>query len=188
MRRRELLAGLLGGGAVIGGGAVAVTGIPSLGDDDVPEPNESVEVTALEARGSEPGPTTIPFDEGLTVLTFFATTCPSCEDKMPNLVEARERLSEEPVRFASATVEYVGDGVPESEVVEWFESRDGDWTLAHDPASELTVTYDGIPYPKTAAIDPDGRIWWEHTGYMSADDLVAEIDGALEDAFEYTDV
>ena len=188
MRRRELVAGLLGGGLVLGGGAVALTGGPSLSDDDdLSEGNDPIEIEAIEARGSEPGTLTVPDDEEATVLTFFATTCESCAEKMPHLAEAAATFETEPVNFISVTSEPVGDNVPESAVVEWFEDHDGDWTVAHDSGSELSVAYDGIPYPKTAVVDTEGRVWWEHTGTATTDELVSGIEGALEDADEHTD-
>ncbi|AXR77373.1 TlpA disulfide reductase family protein [Natrarchaeobaculum sulfurireducens] len=187
MRRRELVAGLLGGGLLLGGGAVALTDGPSLFDDDLPEGNDPIEIEAIEARGSEAGTRTVPDDEEATVLTFFATTCESCAEKMPNLAEAATTLEAEPINFVSVTAEPVGDNVPESAVVEWFEDHGGDWTVAHDSGSELSVAYDGIPYPKTAVVDTAGRVWWEHTGTATTDELVSGIEGALEDAAEHTD-
>jgi len=188
MRRRELVAGLLGGGLLAGGGAVALTGGPSVfGDDDLPEGNDPIEIEGIEARGSEPGPLTIPHDEEATVLSFFATTCESCAEKMPHLAEAASTFEGEPVRFVSVTSEPVGDNVPESAVVEWFEDRGGDWTVAHDSGSELSVAYDGIPYPKLAVVDTEGRVWWDHTGTATTDELVDGIEKGLEDAAEFDD-
>lgn len=187
MRRRELVAGLLGGGLLAGGGAVALTDTSLFGDDDLPEANDPIEIEAIEARGSEPGTLTVPDDEEATVLTFFATTCGSCAEKMPHLAEAASTFETEPVRFVSVTAEPVGDNVPESAVVEWFEDHGGDWTVAHDSGSTLSVAYDGIPFPKTAVVDTDGRVWWDHTGTATTDELVDGIEGALEDAAEHAD-
>lgn len=182
MRRRELIAGALGGGLLVGGGAVALGGVPSFGDDGESEPTEPIEVRTLEARGSEAGTMTIPDDDRLTVVTFFATTCSSCAEKMPHLAEAAATLEGEPIQFVSVTTEPVGNTVPEAEVVEWFESRGGDWLLAHDEGSRLTVAYDGVPYPKTAVVDSNGRTLWEHVGVASTDKLLEGFESALADA------
>jgi len=181
MQRRELLAGVAGVGVLAGGGALAAGAVPSF-EDDEPEPTDPIDVETIEARGSDAGSITIPADDQLTVLTFFATTCGSCETKMPELAAAADSLESEPVRFVSATAEDVGDGLPEETAVEWFESHGGDWTLAHDADFDLTVAYDGLNYPKTIALDTDGRPLWEHTGVADADELTAGIEGALADA------
>ncbi|ARS91064.1 TlpA family protein disulfide reductase [Natrarchaeobaculum aegyptiacum] len=182
MRRRELIAGAVGGGLLLGGGAVALGGLPSVGDDESSEPTEPIEVRTLEARGSEAGTMTVPDDDRLTAVTFFATTCSSCAEKMPHLAEAAAGLEGEPIQFVSVTTEPVGNTVPESEVVEWFESHDGDWLLAHDDGSRLTVAYDGVPYPKTAVVDTDGTTLWEHVGTASTEELLEGFESALADA------
>lgn len=180
MRRRDLIAGLAGGAVIVGGGAVAVGGLPSLGDD-VPDPVDPVDVEAIDARGSEAGTKTIPADDGLTVVTFFATTCTTCERKAPELAQTRTEV--EGAWFVSVTTQRVAeDAVPESEVVDWFESSGGEWTVAHDPGSNLTIPYDVQRIPKTAVVDPEGRIWWDHVGYADAAELMAGIEEAREDA------
>ena len=183
MRRRDLLAGV-GSVAVLGGaGAVAVGGFPSVetdasdaegtdapgeGGTDRTERPGPIAVETIDAPGSEAGEVRIPAAEP-TFIDFFGTWCPPCIEQMPALAEANERVGEN-----------VGGSVTKDEVVEWWETHGGNWTLGIDPTAELAARYAPPGYPAAFAIEASGTVAWSDAGVKTADELVAGIERAME--------
>ena len=184
MRRREALAGIGGLGVFGAGGIVALNGIPSLDDDssagddrDAPEPG-LFSVETIDAPGSRDDVVSVPAPDQATFIDFFGTWCPPCVEQMPALADANERIGDT-VRFMSVSTEAVGRSVMAEEVVEWWETSDGDWLLGIDPTAELAEQYLAGGYPSAAAIDANGRVQWSESGVKTADELVAGIERAI---------
>ena len=177
MRRRDLLAGVTSVGVLGAAGAVALGGVPSIGGDDgegraAPEP---MSIETIEAPGSEPGEIEVPAAGRPTFVDFFATWCGPCETQMPALAEANDRVGGD-VRFVSVTSE----GISEGEIVEWWETHGGDWSLGRDRTAELAARYNQPGLPYAVAIDASGTIRWSEPGAKTADELVAGIERAIE--------
>jgi thiol-disulfide isomerase/thioredoxin len=187
MRRRDLLAGIGSGGVIVGGGAVAAFGLPSLGDsteggDDsedsagiVGTQHDPYEIETVAAQGSEDGTIRVPTPGEPMFIDFFATWCGPCIKQMDALGEAHERVGDD-VAFLSVTAETIDD----TELAEWWAKHDGNWTIGLDPTAELTARYWGTPYPSAVSIDASGYVRWAESGVKSADELVAGIERALE--------
>ncbi|RQH00388.1 TlpA family protein disulfide reductase [Natrarchaeobius oligotrophus] len=183
MHRREVIAGLASAGVVAGGGALAVYGVPSVEEltgegNDVPDP---LEIETIDAPGSEAGEVLVPAPDRATFVDIFGTWCPPCVEQMPELAEANDRIGDE-VLFISVTNESVGEtgSITEDELVDWWDTHGGDWTLGLDPTAELTERYLAGGYPTAVSIDAAGRVQWSDDGRKSADELVAGIEQALE--------
>ncbi len=195
MRRRDLIAGA-GSLAVLGGaGALSVLGRGSL-DDALAEAGSAasggsseeggggtdeptrVRLDTIDAPGSSDGEMTLPAPGEPTFLDFFGTWCPPCEEQMPALAAAHERVGDE-VAFVSVTTEAVGRSVTEAEVVEWWETNGGNWPVAVDLQAELAAAYLQGGYPSAVAVDANGRVTWGERGVKTADELVAGIETAL---------
>ncbi|WP_436346943.1 TlpA family protein disulfide reductase [Natronorubrum sp. FCH18a] len=185
MRRRDVLAGLGSAGVVTGAGAIAVYGIPSteslLGDKSDTEPDDPLEIETIDARGSEAGTIEVPDLGRVTFVDLFGTWCPPCIEQMPALAAANDRIGDD-VLFCSVTNESVGENgsITEAELAEWWADNDGNWTVGHDPASEITARYLEGGFPTAAAIDASGRVQWAESGVKTADELVSGIEQALE--------
>jgi len=185
MRRRELLAGVGSAAALGAGGAVALGVFPSAGTDpsgngatDQAGQGDPISVETIDAPGSEAGEVRIPGAEP-TFVDFFGTWCPPCIEQMPALAAANERVGDD-VLFISVTTENVGDSVTKAEVVEWWETHGGNWTLGIDPTAELAARYAPPGYPAAFAIEPSGAVAWSDAGVKTADELVAGIERATE--------
>ncbi len=186
MRRREVLAGLAGAGTVLGGGAIAVYGVPSV-DDPSGDPadgdsgEEPLTIETVDAPGSEAGEVTIPSPDRATFIDIFGTWCPPCIEQMPALAEAHDRIGDE-VLFVSVTNEAVGEdrAITEAELVDWWDEHDGNWTIGLDRRAELTERYLAGGYPSAVAIDVTGTVQWSDSGVKTADELVAGIEQALD--------
>lgn len=198
MRRRDVLAGIGSAGVVVGGGAIAVYGLPSVDDvtdeadsddatatdtDDAAstERHDPLEIETVDAPGSDAGTVSVPATDRPTFVDLFATWCPPCIDQMPALAEAHDRIGDE-VLFLSVTSETVGEtgSITEAELVDWWDEHDGDWLLGLDPTAELMERYLQGGYPSAVAIDDSGRVQWADSGNKDADELVAGIERALE--------
>lgn len=179
MRRRHLLAGLASVGALGGAGAVATGAAPDPLGGDEPESVDPVTIRTVDAPGSRDGEVTIPADDRPVFVDFFATWCSPCEEQMPALAEAHDRVDDD-VLFVSVTTEDIGDGVPEREVVEMWENYGGDWLVAADVSAELAARLNVGGYPSARAVDADGRVRWSDSGTHSADEIVEGIERALD--------
>lgn len=185
MRRRDVLAGVGSVGVLAGAGLVATRGVPSFDADGngdgatVDAGADPITVETLEAPGSSAGEVTVPAGDRVTFVDFFGTWCPPCVEQMPALGAAHERVGDS-VQFMSVTTEPVGDAVPESTVVEWWDEHDGNWLLGIDPTAELAARYLAGGFPSAAAIDAAGRVQWSDAGVKTAAELVAGIGRALE--------
>lgn len=186
MRRRDVLAGLGSAGVVVGSGAVAVYGMPSIDNvlnDDRDDDNdyEPIKIETLEAPGSDAGTIAVPDLGRVTFVELFGTWCPPCIDQMSALAKADDRIGDE-VLFCSVTNENVGEDGPisEAELVDWWDDHGGDWTLGLDPAAEITSRYLAGGFPTSVAIDASGRVQWAESGIKTVDELIAGIELALE--------
>ena len=186
MRRREVLAGLAGAGTVIGGGAIAVYGLPSVDDPTAESADgdadaDPLTIETIDAPGSEAGEVTIPSSDRATFIDIFGTWCPPCIEQMPALATAYDRIGDD-VLFVSVTNESVGEdrAITEAELVEWWDEHDGNWTVGLDRRAELTERYLDGGYPTAAAIDATGTVQWSDSGVKTAAELVEGIEQALD--------
>lgn len=179
MNRRHLLAGVASAGVVGGGGLLATGTVPTaLGGSSV-EPVEPLTVDTIPAPGSRDGEVTIPAPGRPTFVDVFATWCAPCEEQMPALGEAADRV-DDAVQFVSVTPEAVGRSMTEAEVAEWWRDNGGDWLVAADPTAALTSRLDVGSFPAAIAIDATGRIRWSDSGVHTADTLVEAIETARD--------
>ncbi|RDZ46978.1 TlpA family protein disulfide reductase [Haloferax sp. Atlit-10N] len=188
MRRRALLSLLAGAG---------VAGLAGcLGDGSAPaEATETAETTAgttsesassgsgdlplvvdtVEAQGSSAGEARIPADGTPTVLDLFATWCAPCVAQMESLRTLHEEFGDD-VAFVSVTNERLGGGLTMDDIRAWWAEHDGNWTVGHDPDSNLmrAVRANGLPY--LVVFDADGSIAWTHRGLASEENLRAAVE------------
>ena len=174
MNRRELLAGA-GSLATLGVGGYLVFGREGQATGDR---IESVPIDTLEVAGSPGTALTVPFEDSVTVIDLFATTCTACPAHIETLETVRERVDDE-VRFVSVTNQRVGEAQPRSSFVEWWERHGGPWPVGFDDEGRLTKAL-GLPsYPFTAVVDPGRIVRWSTSGQPSEDTIVSEVEEAV---------
>ncbi|WP_148413415.1 TlpA disulfide reductase family protein [Haloferax sp. KTX1] len=188
MRRRALLsvlagagvaglAGCLGDGTASPGTAAATetaaetasaTALPDTGD--LP-----LVVDTVEAQGSSAGEARIPAAGMPTVLDLFATWCAPCVAQMESLRTLHEEFGDD-VAFVSVTNERLGGGLTMDDIRAWWAEHDGNWTVGHDPDSDLmrAVRANGLPY--LVVFDADGEVSWTHRGLASEENLRAAVE------------
>lgn len=180
MRRREAIAGLASVGFLGGAGLVARGGLPSLDHEDEAGRDPShdpLELQLVMSPGRDDETITIPTDGSITFVDLFATTCGICEQQMPALGSAFDRLDDE-VTFVSVTNER---GIADAAIAEWWDDHDGRWPVARDPASELVVHY-GTSTPMAVLFDESGQVRWEEAGRKTAEEITGQIEQLQETA------
>jgi len=169
MRRRELIAGLLGLGTV-GGGAYLATNSETGSV-------EPFELETIDAPGSEAGTTAIPERGTVSVVKFFATWCTTCASMMPEVRAAHDEVGDE-AEFVSVTYEPLGHSVTRGDVAEWWREHDGAWTVAHDADFELTDALGVAGVPTTAVLDEQNRVVLNEGGYKTEEEFVEAVEGS----------
>lgn len=174
MRRRDLLAGAAGL-TVVGSGAAYAIGDLSLTREDGAG-TTPVELSGIEAPGSEKRTVTIPEQGQVNFVELFATSCPVCQRMMPELRDAAATVDD--VQFVSVTNEPLGHTIDVDDVAEWWADHDGNWQLAHDDGLELTQTLDANAVPYSVVFDADNQLVWSDDGYKTAEELLDTIETA----------
>lgn len=177
MNRRELLAGV-GSLAALGVGGYLVFGREGRASGDRIEP---VTIDTLDVAGSPGTALSVPFEDGVTVIDLFATTCAACPAHIETLEKVRDRVGEE-VQFVSVTNERLGDDQPRSYFVDWWQRHGGAWPVGFDDHGRLTKAL-GLPsYPFTAVVSAELMVTWSKSGQPSVDTIVAEVQDVADGA------
>lgn len=188
MNRREAIAGAASLGVLGTGGVLAVGGVPSFGTDPSgadrsgsdAQLDEPMTIETVDLPWSDGEPMTVPVADSVTVLEFWATTCPICANNLPDVTAAHERVGAD-VQFLSVTWERVGpDGaVSRDDVLDWWtEHGGGEWAIGYDDKLRLQTRFTAAVTPATAILDADGVARWTHEGAVSTEKLLAEIEAA----------
>lgn len=132
-----------------------------------------VEVTTLEGK-------TISLESlrGKPVLvTFWATTCPSCIKEMPHLVELYNELGPQGFELIALAMSYD----PEKQVREMVKLKQLPYTVALDSDGSASKAFGDVKLtPTTFLINPEGRIVQQKLGDLDMDSLHNRIVGMLK--------
>ncbi|RDZ65010.1 TlpA family protein disulfide reductase [Haloferax sp. Atlit-12N] len=189
MRRRALLSLLAGAGVAglagcLGDGAASEGSAETTADDSAGTASATASpdsgdlplvVDTVEAQGSSAGEAQIPVAGTPTVLDLFATWCAPCVAQMESLRTLHDEFGDD-VAFVSVTNERLGGGLTMDDIRDWWAEHDGNWTVGHDPDSNLmrAVRANGLPY--LVVFDADGSITWTHRGLASEENLRAAVE------------
>jgi cytochrome c biogenesis protein CcmG, thiol:disulfide interchange protein DsbE len=107
------------------------------------------------------------------VVNFWASWCPPCAAEMPDF-EAVSQL-------AGDRVDFVGINISDSQdLAEELAERTGvTYDLVSDPDGEAFVALRGIGMPTTVFVDAAGGIVSSHTGLLTQEALIADIEEHL---------
>ncbi len=171
LNRRELLAGLAGVSVLGTGAVVARRGVPSLAEEDSDEV-EPVSIETVAAPGSTEGTVSVPDEDDVMVLDFFATTCESCKRQMGTLGEVADA--------AEATVLSITLEKDREAIRSFWETYDGNWLVGIDDAIALHPQFEVTATPTTVIIDRTGTTHWYNQGEKDRTEMLEAIEAATQ--------
>jgi len=114
-------------------------------------------------------------DQKVVLIDFMSTTCPSCEEEMPELVKIYNKYGDR-IEMISIDIAGVGeDG--EDDLRDFMEDYNAHWRAALD-TDDLMDKYDITEIVRLIIVDKDGKITYNHVGVSSASRISKEIDAA----------
>jgi peroxiredoxin len=106
------------------------------------------------------------------LVTFWATTCPSCMKEMPQLIDLYHELSPLGLKVIGIAMYYD----PPNRVLAMQASRSIPYTIALDINAHAARAFGDVELtPTTFLIAPDGRVVYQKTGSMDMDWLRNDI-------------
>jgi peroxiredoxin len=106
------------------------------------------------------------------LVTFWATTCSTCLEEMPHLIDLYHELSPRGLKVIGIAIFYD----PPNRVLAMQESRSIPYTIALDIEAHASRAFGEVGLtPTTFLIAPDGRIVYRVTGSMDLDKVRNEI-------------
>ena len=100
------------------------------------------------------------------LVTFWATTCPSCMEEMPHLIDLYHELSPRGLKVIGIAMYYD----PPNRVLAVQKSHSIPYTIALDIEAHAARAFGEVELtPTTFLIAPDGRVVYQKTGSMDMD-------------------
>lgn len=111
------------------------------------------------------------------LVTFWATTCPSCIKEMPHLISLYRELAPRGLEIIGVAMNYD----PVADVIALSKQRAIPYPIAHDTQNLAAQAFGDVRLtPTNILIDPDGRIVQQHIGEMDMVQARARILAMLE--------
>lgn len=107
------------------------------------------------------------------VVNFWASWCGPCVAEMPDL-EAVHQVAGDQVTFIGINTQDTPDAA-----ADLVEQTGVTYELVRDPDGELFQAFDVFGMPSTFYVNPEGRIVARHTGLLTRDALLADLDEHL---------
>lgn len=110
------------------------------------------------------------------LVTFWATTCPTCMKEMPHLTELHRELAPRGFQIVGIAMDYD----PIADVRALVSRRQVPYLIAHDSQARAAQAFGNVRLtPTSFLIAPDGRIVQEKIGEMDMTALRAQVLGLL---------
>ena len=110
-------------------------------------------------------------DGQVTLINFWATYCVPCRKEMKHL----NRINK---TYADQNVQVVGISIDDSRTVgrvkSMVKSQKLEYTILLDTEQKLYKNFNTTAMPFSILVDAQGKILWEHTGYLPGDEAQME--------------
>jgi len=95
------------------------------------------------------------------MLVFWATTCPTCIQEMPEVVELHHDLGDEGLTILGVAMDYD----PREQVKALVDRRQLPYDIVLDNGGSIANAFNQVRVtPTTVLIDPDGGVVWQRIG------------------------
>jgi peroxiredoxin len=110
------------------------------------------------------------------LVTFWATTCPSCIEEMPHLIELYRELNPKGLEIIGVAMSYD----PPEQVRAMAQQRQIPYPIVLDSKEHIAREFDNVRLtPTTVLISPDGRILQYQLGLLDMPKLRETIEAML---------
>lgn len=110
------------------------------------------------------------------ILTFWATTCPTCVKEIPHLIELHRELGPRGLKVIGVAMAYD----PPAQVRELAERREIPYTIALDHDGGAAAAFGHVRLtPTTFVIDPQGLIVQRRLGELDIEALKARLEAMI---------
>ena len=134
---------------------------------------DDVQATDIEFELLDSGTTTVgAFLDRPLVLNFFASWCTPCITEMPALESVHQQRPD---------IAFVGLAVNDTptRAREIVADTGGTYATGVDPDSAISNAYEILGMPTTLFIAPDGEVVYQHTGGLTFDQLIEQLNTHL---------
>jgi len=119
------------------------------------------------------------YDDQLTMVEFFQSTCGHCQNQAPVLKEINGNYSSQINMFSIGGYKVGSNTDSKSNVASFkFQYHNSQWPHLYDSTGDLMRDYNFNSYPSMVLIK-NNEIVYEHSGGLTYDQLSAEIDKHL---------
>lgn len=110
------------------------------------------------------------------LVTFWATTCPSCVEEIPHLIELYKALNPRGLEIVGVAMAYD----PPDQVQAMAAQRQIPYPIVMDRQERIAQAFDNVRLtPTTVLISPEGRIVQYHLGLLDISELRNAIEAML---------
>ncbi|RFA31469.1 redoxin [Alkalilimnicola ehrlichii] len=110
------------------------------------------------------------------LITFWATTCPSCIAEVPHLRALYQDLGPEGLEVIGVAMHYD----PPNQVAAMVEDRNMSYTIVMDRDDAIAQSFGGIRLtPTSILINPEGRVVWRRLGELNMEQVRNQIQSML---------
>lgn len=113
------------------------------------------------------------------MLVFWATTCPTCIDEMPEVVELHHDLGDDGLTILGVAMDYD----PPEQVEALVKRRQLPYEIVLDNGGEIANAFSQVRVtPTTILIDPSGGVVWQRIGPIDFEGLREQLRPMLDEA------
>lgn len=112
------------------------------------------------------------------MVVFWATSCPTCIDEMPQIVELYEALGQDGLKVLGVAMDYD----PVDRVRALVERKQLPYTIVLDEGGHIARAFNNVRVtPTTVLIDPEGGVVWQRIGHLNFPAIREQVSAMLSE-------
>lgn len=110
-------------------------------------------------------------NQGPILINFWATWCIPCREEMKKLKDVYEKYEDDDLQILAISID---DPKSVARVKSFINSRKYPFNVLLDTNSEVMQLFQAENPPYTALLNPNGDIYYTHSGYRKGDEKIVE--------------